>query len=607
MMEPGETDEDVGLSGHEPFQPKLRAVAWEADEPADSIDFDARLYALARRLVERGEQHAFLSPQIPTPVLTTALQGYLDLQDDEVLLAVVGIPKQGGTRLGCALTSKRIYWPGPRGRETRGGPPRCHSLAYGTLPQGVARAGSGAINLGGGQWFGTAGSSGLRTALIEFLGAARAMHRGEEQTQAIQERILQVTHLDWPAAVRATGVARSLQSDIRQFEGRMFHASRAIMTPLIVLACVVVYLAMVATGVSWQNPEISQLLAWGASSGNAVIIDQQYWRLFTSMFIHIGLWHLLMNMFCLATAGPLVERLFGHLGFVALYVLSGLGGSIVSTWSQPMVTVAGASGAIFGIFGGLLGFLAIRHREVPFSILKPMRTGAIAFIAYNMFFGAIVPGISMSAHMGGLVTGFFCGLLMTAVAPADARARSGAVTAVLRAGMAGLTGAGLLVLGYTGLESGKAKILADPVTAINDFLTATQPVYAEFDRIEQETSRFTSNVDHSRERQINETLARLKSESDALSNRIRTMPAANSGVQAIRDELVSAQHSQRKVLDSFEQYVSTDDLKHIEGPGGLQECRKAFVQHLARANSLVDAYVKAHGLQMLKNDQGTKP
>ncbi len=172
-MEPGGTDEDVGLSGHEPFRPELCAVAWEADEPADSIDFDARLYALARSLVERGEQHAFLAPQIPTPVLTTALQGYLDLQDDEVLLAVVGIPKQGGTRLGLRLTSKRIYWPGPRRRETRGGPPRCHSLAYGTLPQGVARAGSGAINLGGGRWFGTAGSSSLRTALIEFLGAAR--------------------------------------------------------------------------------------------------------------------------------------------------------------------------------------------------------------------------------------------------------------------------------------------------------------------------------------------------------------------------------------------------------------------------------------------------
>ncbi len=607
MMEPGGTDEHSGLSGHEPFRPELRAVKWEADEPADSIDLDTHLFALARRLVERGEQHAFLAAHIPTPVLTTALQGYLNLQDDEALLAVVGIPKQGGTRLGCALTSKRIYWPGPRGRETRDGPPRCQSLAYGMLPQGVARAGSGAINLGGGRWFGTAGSSGLRTALIEFLGAARAINRGETHTQAIADRDLQNARLLWPGVVRATKEARSLQSDIRQFEGRMMHASRAIVTPVIVLACVVVFLAMVATGVSWQNPKVEQLLAWGADSGMGVIINHEYWRLFTSMFIHIGLWHLLMNMFCLATAGPLVERLFGHLGFAALYVLSGVGGSIVSVWSQPMTTVAGASGAIFGIFGGLLGFLAIRHREVPFSILKPMRAGAIAFVAYNMFFAAIVPGISMAAHMGGLVTGFVCGLLMTAVAPADARARSGVVTAVLRAGVAGLTGLGLLVLGYTGLESGKAKILADPATAINDFVKATQPVYAEFERFKQETNRLASNIDASRINEINEGLGRLKSESDALSDRIRALPAANSEVAAMRDELAAARQCQRKLLDSFEQYVSTRDEKHIEGPGGLQESREAFDNHLVRVKSLADAYLKAHGLQILKNDESANP
>ncbi len=381
------------------------------------------------------------------------------------------------------------------------------------------------------------------------------------------------------------------------------------MTPLIVLACVVVFLAMVATGVSWQNPKISQLLAWGASSGNEVIINQQYWRLFTSMFIHIGLWHLLMNMFCLATAGPLVERLFGHLGFAALYVLSGLGGSIVSTWSQPMVTVAGASGAIFGIFGGLLGFLAIRHREVPFSILKPMRTGAIAFVAYNMFFSAIVPGISMSAHLGGLATGFVCGLLMTAVAPADARARSGAVTAVLRAGMAGLTAAGLLVLGYTGLESGKAKFLADPARAGQDFATASVPVYSEFNRIQQKIEQLESDLDVRRvgKHEIPDVLDRLKSESDALAGQIQALPAANPGLLPMRDELAAAQRSQRKMLDSLEQFVATGDAKHIDGPDGLRASVEAYSKHHERIESLTNEYVKAHHLQVGPREKSAKP
>ena len=193
-------------------------------------------------------------------------------------------------------------------------------------------------------------------------------------------------------------------------------ASRAIVTPVLMVACVAVFVAMLADGVSWQNPKLENLLKWGADSGKGVIIDHEYWRLLTSMFIHVGLWHLLLNMFCLATAGPLVERLFGHLAFAALYVLSGLGGSIASVWWRPVLAGAGASGAIFGIIGGLLGFLAIKHSAVPLAILRPMRSGAIAFVAYNTLFSAVIPGISMAAHLGGLVTGFLCGLLMTMVA-----------------------------------------------------------------------------------------------------------------------------------------------------------------------------------------------
>ncbi len=317
------------------------------------------------------------------------------------------------------------------------------------------------------------------------------------------------------------------------------HASRAIVTPALVIACLAVFVAMVARGVPWQNPKPQQLLAAGADFGPSVIIEHEYWRLFTSMFIHAGLMHMVMNMLCLFVAGPLLERLLGHLSFVALYILSGLGGSIASVWSQPMVAGVGASGAIFGVFGGLLGFLAIRHSEVPHSILKPMSSSAIGFVVFNTVLSAVIPGISLAAHIGGLATGFVCGLLMTAVAPADARARSGVATAALRMCVAGLLCAGLLALGYAGLESGKARILADPVTAINDFLTATQPVYAEFDRIEDEFRRLNLGVDAGRcaKHEVTDALVRLRSKSDELGDRIREIPAANSEVEAIRHEL----------------------------------------------------------------------
>ena len=241
----------------------------------------------------------------------------------------------------------------------------------------------------------------------------------------------------WPRVVAADERARALRAQVQTFERRTFVATRARVTPAILLACVAVFAAMVARGASVMKPGGEMMLEWGADFGPAVIFDHEGWRLFTSMFLHFGLIHLLANMFCLATAGPLVERFFGHVGFAALYLLSGLGGSIASLCIHPMAISAGASGAIFGVFGALLGFLAIRHREVPTAMLKPMRGGALAFVGYNTIFGLGVPGIDMAAHLGGLVTGFVCGLMLTAVtrAPVAPGRRAGlGAAAIGRAG-----------------------------------------------------------------------------------------------------------------------------------------------------------------------------
>jgi rhomboid protease GluP len=403
--------------------------------------------------------------------------------------------------------------------------------------------------------------------------------------------------------------ARLLQAEVRQFESRMMPASRAIVTPALVLACAAVYIAMIATGASPFTPSSEQLVRWGANFGPAVIIDHQFWRLFTSMFVHIGLWHVLMNMLCLATSGRLVERLFGHFGFAALYVLSGLGGSIASVYSQPMTVGAGASGAVFGIFGGLLGFLAIRHHDIPLSVLKPMRGGAIAFLAYNMAFGATVPGISMSAHLGGLVTGFVCGLLMTAVSPEDARAQGRVIPALLKSAMASLVVVGLLVLGYTGHDMAKAAVLADPARALNDLAAATAPVFSEFNRINQEIGHIGSDVDARRRSKLEviEALGRLKSEGDSLAQKIKSIQIANSEIEAIRDQIALAQTSQQKMVESLERYLETGEVNHIDGPAGLHVSEQALDKHMKQMESLRDAFLKSHDLQETARNESTKP
>jgi rhomboid protease GluP len=188
---------------------------------------------------------------------------------------------------------------------------------------------------------------------------------------------------------------------------------RVVVTPALALVCVAVFLFQCARGVSPTEPRVEDLLAWGANFGPYVAVDREYWRLFTCMFLHIGFVHLAFNMWCLVSAGPMIERLFGNAAFAAVYLLSGLGGELASVSFHPMVVGAGASGAIFGIFGGLMGFLLVQHQAIPGAMLRPLRSSATGFIAYNTLFGLTNERIDNAAHLGGLAAGFACGLLLS--------------------------------------------------------------------------------------------------------------------------------------------------------------------------------------------------
>ena len=131
------------------------------------------------------------------------------------------------------------------------------------------------------------------------------------------------------------------------------------------------------------------------------------------MFLHIGVLHLLFNMVALWNVGGFMEHLLAHTGFLVLYLLAGLLGSVASVAWNPFVVSAGASGAIFGLYGGLLAFL-VRHRAMQqHASLVALRTNTLAFLGYNLVFGFIIQGIDMAAHLGGLVGGFVCGFVLT--------------------------------------------------------------------------------------------------------------------------------------------------------------------------------------------------
>jgi rhomboid protease GluP len=192
---------------------------------------------------------------------------------------------------------------------------------------------------------------------------------------------------------------------------------RVRVVPALVIANLGIFVAMVAMGVSIMSPTPQDLLRWGANYGPKTGGGES-WRLLANMFLHFGLLHVGLNMLALVNAGGIIERMFGAVRFASLYIVAGLTGSLASVIMQPGVVSAGASGAVFGVYGALGAFLLRQRGVIPPAVLKSLGNVALGFVGYNLLagFGFNVVGgshhgIDNAAHIGGLLGGFVCGLL----------------------------------------------------------------------------------------------------------------------------------------------------------------------------------------------------
>ena len=149
--------------------------------------------------------------------------------------------------------------------------------------------------------------------------------------------------------------------------------------------------------------DLRVLIDFGAKVDQAVA-HGQVWRLFTAMFLHIGVIHLLFNMYALYILGPLVEGYFGHVRFLVIYLLGGLFGSLASYAFSPAIS-AGASGAIFALAGAIPVYF-LRYRE-NFGVRGSALLKNIIFvIALNLVFDFMsMAGIDTWGHIGGLLGG----------------------------------------------------------------------------------------------------------------------------------------------------------------------------------------------------------
>jgi membrane associated rhomboid family serine protease len=183
-------------------------------------------------------------------------------------------------------------------------------------------------------------------------------------------------------------------------------------TPLMVGLNIALFGWMIATGVPLMNPNAGDVLPWGANFG-PLTLSGETWRLLACTFLHFGLLHIACNMFALQDGGPMLERLTGNVGFALLYLLAGFFGSYASVMWSPDSVSAGASGAVFGVYGGLVTWHFLRRHDFPPNLFSGMMRGVVPFIAFNLLLGAGSGGIDQAAHIGGLVAGALCGLVLS--------------------------------------------------------------------------------------------------------------------------------------------------------------------------------------------------
>jgi rhomboid protease GluP len=369
---------------------------------------------------------------------------------------------------------------------------------------------------------------------------------------------------------------------------------RAIVTPLIVLACGAWFAAMTAARVPMILPSASQLVGWGANDGARVILRHEYWRLGASVFVHGGLIHLVMNMWSLLVIGPLVERIFGHVAFGVIYLAAGAGGAIASVAVPPLRVSVGASGAICGVLGGLLAFLVAHHRAIPPTVLGQLRKNVLGVVVVMAVLGAVVPNIDQAAHLGGLAAGFVSGLLLIGpwpVVPGRRRRVLARRIALGGAIAAALAGAAVVVV-----RRGEAAIPAD--RRLDDLTEQITPIVREFDAIRRDLARAIGRLDR-REGAADlpatiPVVRDLRARAEANWRRVGAVRTFDPELLAIQASLVRALDEQFQWLDALDDDFATSERAFLEA---VRQALAAMSQVIKDCTADRLRYTARHGLR----------
>jgi rhomboid protease GluP len=239
-----------------------------------------------------------------------------------------------------------------------------------------------------------------------------------------------------------------------------FSGSNLYVTYTIMAINILVFILMAANGAGIVEANGMVHLKWGSNFG-PLTLSGDWWRLFTNIFIHFGIIHLAMNMYTLYTAGVYLEPLLGKTRYIVAYLCTGVLASIASLWWHTTpANSAGASGAIFGMYGLFLAFLTTSL--IPAVIRQGLLPSIGIFVVYNLVYG-MKGGIDNAAHVGGLVSGFVIGYLFVLGIKKERQQQKAAWVVPLA-----ILATAAITIGYLQQHKGDARVRAQVLSEINN-------------------------------------------------------------------------------------------------------------------------------------------
>lgn len=187
---------------------------------------------------------------------------------------------------------------------------------------------------------------------------------------------------------------------------KIFSIKKPIITYCIIALCILAFILMYIFG-NGSSDNLT-LIKFGANLDILTVGLGEYFRLITCSFLHIGIFHLLFNMYALYVIGSQAESFFGKIKYLIIYLFSAVSASLLSLMFSANVISAGASGAIFGLMGALLYF-GYHYRIYLGNVIKSQ---IIPIIVINLLFGFLVSGVDNAAHIGGLIGGFLMAMVL---------------------------------------------------------------------------------------------------------------------------------------------------------------------------------------------------